>query len=232
MTAKFHKAKPVDRITVVILEDNSTLVIGMRAELDKPDIFVAAVSSEVDQFLEDISSLRPAVAIVDLRIWKDFNAGFEAIRAAKGLSPETRYIVYTAYDEMEKFHTGINLGIRAFVSKNIRDKPLDEVVRIVFNDGTYYGDLLPRYLEIVSKGPRPVEFDVDDRDEEAGGSELSPREFDVISLLDAGSTTAEIAGKLCVTENTVKAHTKHIRAKYGVKTTAEAVRAYRLRKSA
>ena len=217
----------VNRITVAILEDNATLVKGMKAELDKPDIFVCVASDNVDQFLEELKSCQPKVAIVDLRIWKDLDAGFVAITKARALSPDTQFVIYTFYDVIEKFHKGINLGIKAFVSKNIYEKPLDEVVRIVFNGGTYYGDLLPKYLDKVKESSTQLIFDNEEKTSEVGG--LSKKELEVLDLLDKGLTGSEIAAKLFVTVNTVKAHTKNIRAKLGVKSTTEAIRIHRLR---
>jgi two-component system response regulator NreC len=217
-----------NRITVAILEDNATLVKGMKAELDKPDIFVAVASDNIDQFLEELKSCQPKVAIVDLRIWKELDAGFVAITKARAVSPDTQFVIYTFYDVIEKFHKGINLGIKAFVSKNIYEKPLDEVVRIVFNGGTYYGDMLPKYLDKVKESTARLTFANDD--EASNGSELSKKELEVLDLLDNGLTNSDIAAKLFVTVNTVKAHTKNIRAKLGVKSTTEAIRIHRLRK--
>src|SRR5215210_4428965 len=128
------------RISVAILEDNATMIKGMRAELDKPDISICAVDNNVSQFLEQLKSCQPMIAIVDLRICQDFEAGFAVIERARELSPSTLYIIHSAYDMIENFHKGINLGIRAFVSKNIYEKPLDEVVKLVFDGGTYYGN--------------------------------------------------------------------------------------------
>jgi NarL family two-component system response regulator LiaR len=216
------------RITVAILEDNATLVKGMKAELDKPDIVVCVTCDNVDHFLEQLKSCQPGIAIVDLRIWKDLDAGFTAIAKAKALSTDTQFIIYTFYDVIEKFHKGINLGVRAFVSKNIYEKPLDEVVRIVSSGGTYYGDLLPKYLDKVRESS--IQFEAEGESSSASGK-LSKKEMEVIALLDQGKTVEQIAAERFISVNTVKAHTKNIRGKLGAKTTAEAVRIYRLRKN-
>jgi two-component system, NarL family, response regulator DevR len=225
--ASKRRTKP-NRITVAILEDNATLVKGMKAELDQPDISICAVSDNVDQFLHELKSCQPMIAIVDLRIWKDFDAGFTTISAAKDFSPGTQYIVHTAYDVVENFHKGINLGIRAFVSKNIYEKPLDEVVRLVFNGGTYYGDLLSEYLDKLKESSIQLAFD--GKDDSSNQSILSKKELEVLDLLDKELSVEAIAAELYVTKNTIKAHTKNIRGKLGTKTTPEAVRLYRLRK--
>ena len=217
-----------NKITVAILEDNATLVKGMKAELDKPDITICVVRDNIDQFLDELKSYQPAIAIVDLRIWKDLDAGFVAISKGRELSPLTQFVVYTAYDLIEKFHKGINLGVKAFVSKNIYEKPLDEVVRIVHSGGTYYGDLLSEYLNKLNESSTQLEFE---KEKKASAKEgLSKREFEILEYLDKGMTNQEIAGNIFVSVNTIKAHTKNIREKLRVKTTTEAIRVYRLRK--
>jgi DNA-binding NarL/FixJ family response regulator len=216
------------KITVAILEDNATLVKGMMAELEKPDITVTVVGDNIDKFLEELKSSQPSIAIVDLRIWKDLDAGFVAITKSRELSPSTRFIIYTAYDLIEKFHKGIVLGVKAFVSKNIYEKPLDEVVRIVHDGGTYYGDLLPEYLGKLNESSIQLEFEKGKRSSAKEG--LSKREIEILDYLDKGTTNEETAKEIFVSVNTVKAHTKNIREKLGVKTTTEAIRVYRLRK--
>lgn len=217
-----------EKITVAILEDNATLVKGMVAELEQPDISICTISDNVNQFLEDIISNQPNIAIVDLRIWGSFNAGLTSIVKAKELSPDTSFIIHTAYDDIENFHQSINLGVKAFVSKNIYEKPLDEIVRIVFRGGTYYGEFLPKYLDKVKEGSPYLNFD----EENLIGEKdvLTHKEQEVLFYLDKDLSQEDIAKQLVVSVNTIKAHTKNIRAKFGVKTTKEAVRIYRLRK--
>lgn len=215
------------RITVAVLEDNVTMVKGMKAELDKPDISICSVTNHVSQFLEELESCQPHIAIVDLRICQDFEAGFGVIARAREISPATQFIVHTAYDMIENFHNGINLGIKAFVSKNIYEKPLDEVVQLVFNGGTYYGELLPQYLNKLKENALPLSFQ---SKEMPVNSDFSKTELAVLDLLDQGLSIEEIARRRVVSANTIKAQTRSIRGKLGVKTTNEALRLYRLRR--
>ena len=52
---------------------------------------------------------------------------------------------------------------------------------------------------------------------------LSPRELDVLKLLAAGRSNAELARDLVVVEGTVKSHLIHIYGKLGVHTRTQAV---------
>jgi DNA-binding NarL/FixJ family response regulator len=53
--------------------------------------------------------------------------------------------------------------------------------------------------------------------------ELTPREAEVLGLIAAGRTNAEIAEALVVSAATVKSHVNHIFAKTGVRDRAQAV---------
>jgi DNA-binding NarL/FixJ family response regulator len=231
MTEKSKKTElEQDKITVAVLEDNATLMKGIMIELDKPDISVCIACDNIDQFLAELKHCQPRIAIVDLRIWKDLDAGFIAITEARTLSADTEFIVHTAYDVLEQFHKGINLGVRAFVSKNIYEKPLDEVVRIVYGGGTYYGDFLTDYLDKIresSNGRNP--FAEEDKPAQPMG--LSKKELEILDLLDKDLSEKQIAANLVLSINTIKAHTKSIRGKLCVKSTKEAVRVYRLKRA-
>jgi DNA-binding NarL/FixJ family response regulator len=230
MTEKSKKTELEQaRITVGVLEDNATLMKGMMVELDKPDISVCMACDNVDQFLTALEHCQPRIAIVDLRIWKDFDAGFVAITSARAVSCDTQFIVHTSYDEMEHFHKGINLGVRAFVSKNIYEKPLDEVVRIVYGGGTYYGDFLAEYLDKLKENSNGRNLFAEE-EKTIHPLGLSKKELEILDLLDKDLREQEIANRLVLSINTIKAHTKSIRGKLGVKSTKEAVRQYRLRR--
>lgn len=55
------------------------------------------------------------------------------------------------------------------------------------------------------------------------GTVLTPREHDVLVLLQTWLTTAEIAGRLDISSNTVKTHASSIYRKLGVSSRREAV---------
>ena len=224
------KKKNVDKtnmITVAILEDTEPLLKGMCIELGRADIRVCSARDELDLFLEDVKKCQPSVAVIDLRIHSaDTKAGYDAIRAIHEISPKTQCIIYTSYEALEYFHKGVNLGVKAFVSKHIHGISLEKVIRIVANGGTYYGDLLGQYLEKVKE--LPSEAGQNEPSTPAQGR-LSERELEILRLFGEGKTEDEIAEALHVSIHTIRAHTKNIRGKLLVKSTPEAVRIARLR---
>lgn len=216
------------KITIVILEDVPIIISAMRIELDKPGIEISAASDNVNDFLEKIKKHQPDIAFIDLRIDYDYNSGFLAIEQAKLLSPSTKFIIFTSYDDLPEFDRALNLGVKAFITKNIHQRPLDEIVRIVYTGGQYFGELLDQYVGKLSDKPGLSEPELSQKHL----TELfSKREIEVLSLLEEGLSPKEIAKKISISPNTIKSYTQSIRKKFGVKTTKEAVRAYVIHKS-
>ncbi|MEN3280207.1 MAG: hypothetical protein V7607_1347 [Solirubrobacteraceae bacterium] len=58
------------------------------------------------------------------------------------------------------------------------------------------------------------------------GDPLTPREIEVLALVAAGETTAAIAGRLAISENTVKGHLTHVYAKTASRNRVQATRHY------
>jgi DNA-binding CsgD family transcriptional regulator len=58
------------------------------------------------------------------------------------------------------------------------------------------------------------------------GDPLTPRELEVLALVAAGEPTAAIAGRLGISENTVKGHLTHVYTKTGSRNRVQATRHY------
>jgi DNA-binding CsgD family transcriptional regulator len=58
------------------------------------------------------------------------------------------------------------------------------------------------------------------------GDPLTPRELEILALVAAGEPTAAIAGRLSISENTVKGHLTHVYAKTRSRNRVQATRHY------
>lgn len=222
------KAGRKNKITIVVLEDVPIIVSAMRLELDKPDIEIIAVTDNIDIFLDEVNKNKPNIAFIDLRIGYDYNSGFLAIEKAKELSSETKFIIFTAYDQLTEFDKALNLGVKAFITKNIHQRPLDEIVRIVQTGGQFFGDLLDQYVGKINDKSSIADTV---ENQKTLSAMFSKRELEVLELLNEGLSLKQIALKISIAPNTLKSYTQSIRKKFGVQTTKEAIRAYIIRKS-
>ena len=88
----------MDTIKIILAEDHALMRAGTRHILEKyQDFEVVGEAEDGQQAIELIKNLKPDVAILDIRMPK-LN-GIEVVRLVKGLSPNTRTLMLTAYDD-------------------------------------------------------------------------------------------------------------------------------------
>jgi DNA-binding NarL/FixJ family response regulator len=125
--------------------------------------------------------------------------GVEAIRAIRAVSPDAGIIVLTTYQGDEDIHRALTAGAQAYLLKGMAHDELLEAIRSV-HAGV-------RYL------PPPVLKSLSER---LPGSELSPRELDILRLIVKGLSNKQIASHLGITEGTVKWHVNIVLSRLNV----------------
>ena len=109
-------------------------------------------------------------------------------------------------------------GASGFLLKDAGPEQLTEAIRVVAAGDALLAPSVTRRLidDVVGAGrrrlPRPAELD-----------ELTPRELEVLRLVAAGLSNAEIAERLVVEETTVKTHVSRLLAKLGLRDRVQAV---------
>lgn len=214
-------------ISIAILEDNESMLIGLCAQFEQSSFNICVATDNVLVFTEKVEIHKPQVAIIDLRIWKSFDAGLEAVKMIRTRSPYTHCIIYTNYDDLDNFDRALRLGVKAFVRKQHDVKPkvsLTEIVEIVARGHTHFeSEMLSQYANILDHSEADGLISVY-LEPKGNLPKLTRRQIEILKLLDKGLSNQEIADKLVITINTVKAHTKNIREKLDVKSTPDAVR--------
>ena len=142
-----------------------------------------------------------------LRERNDEPGAMAALQRALTLAEPEGY-VRTFADEGEPMADLLRRLLKAWKKERADDVPLE-----------YVGKLLEALGAVA---PAPIRTDVRD----AAGLALEPisgRELEVLRLLDSELSNREIAGRLFVSLDTVKSHTRHLYAKLGVHTRHQAV---------
>jgi DNA-binding NarL/FixJ family response regulator len=133
-------------------------------------------------------------------------SGIDAISAIRGEFPDARIIVLTTYSGHSQVSRALKAGARGYLLKGMLRQELLETIRAVHAGQKR---LSPEIAAEIA--------------EHASDDVLTPREIDVLRLIAIGNPNKEIAGKLSVTEETVKGHVKNILAKLGVNDRTHAV---------
>ncbi len=190
----------------LLLADDQALVRGaLAALLDlEPDLTVVAEVGDGDAVLPAAAEHRPDVALLDVEM--PGMDGIEATRALKAALPTVRVLIVTTFGRPGFLRRALQAGADGFVVKDTPARQLADAVRRVHSG-----------LRVVDPGLAADSL-------VAGDSPLTARESEVLRAARDGSVVAVIAGRLFLSEGTVRNHLSSAIGKTGTANRAEAVR--------
>ncbi|MFD5684667.1 response regulator [Streptomyces bacillaris] len=204
-------------VEVLIADDEAMVRAGVRAILARdPAIEVVAEAADGHEAVEAVRRHRPAVALVDIQM-----PGLDGIAAAARIHrelPGTGVVMLTTFGEDDFIARALWEGASGFLLKADDPRELLAGVHAVAAGGAY---LSPRVAARVVEGLRSGRLPgaVSHRHPL---DRLTGREREVLALLGAGLSNAEIGARLHLVEGTVKAHVSAILGKLGVRNRVEA----------
>jgi DNA-binding NarL/FixJ family response regulator len=203
-------------VRVVIADDQTLVRSGFRMILDaRDDVEVVGEAGDGDEAVALVAELAPDVVLMDVRM--PTVDGIAATRRIVGSGSPARIIILTTYDIDEYVFAALRAGASGFMLKDVRPADLVEGVRVVARgDALLAASVTRRLLDhFVRALPDP-----DDR--LPGLDDLTEREVDVLRLVAAALSNAEIAERLVVSEPTVKSHISAVLRKLGLRDRVQA----------
>jgi DNA-binding NarL/FixJ family response regulator len=198
-------------IRILLADDHPVVRDGLAAMLaTQPDFEVVGEAGNGAEALTEAARLRPDVVLMDLEM--PTLDGIEAIRRLRVADPAIQVVVLTAFDTDERIVGAIQAGAQGYLLKGAPRAEIFAAIRTVSTGGA----LIPPV--IASKLLRQVREDA-----------LTAREKEVLELVAVGLANGEIAGRLFISERTVKFHVSAILSKLGAKNRTQAVRVARER---
>ena len=192
-------------IRVLSVDDHPLLRDGMAALIgNQSDMEIVAEASNGREALELFRKHRPDVTLMDLQM-PEMN-GIDAMSAIRGEFPDARIIVLTTHAGDVQVSRALKAGARAYLLKSLLRKELLDTIRAVHAGQKRVSPELAAEIA-----------------EHAADSALTPREIDVLRLVAGGNANKEIAARLSLTEETVKAHVRNILGKLGANDRTHAV---------
>ncbi|HEX3780707.1 MAG TPA: response regulator transcription factor [Pseudonocardiaceae bacterium] len=208
-------------ISVLIADDQDLVREGLRMLLDaESDLTVTGEAGDGGQALTQARLLDPDVILMDVRM-PQMNGIEATARLVKG-GARARILMLTTFNLDEYVYHALKAGASGFLLKDATREQLTGAVRAVSAGETLLAPAITRQLiEDFCRGPAPGSTAT------AATGRLSERELGVVRLVAQGLSNAEIAGKLHLSEATVKSHVAHILAKLDLRDRVQiAVHAY------
>ena len=177
---------------------------------ERPELELVGEASDGSEALDAIRSLRPDVAVVDIKMPR-----LDGLRVAAAVSRDeldTRVVILSAYVEAALVFKALAAGARAFLSKDAeRGEVCDAVVAVARGEV-----VLPPMVHSGLVSQIRANAGNDQR-------RLTARERDVLTLVATGASAPEIGRRLHRSTGTVKTHLKNLYDKLGVSDRAAAV---------
>jgi DNA-binding NarL/FixJ family response regulator len=200
-------------ITVVLVDDQELVRSGLRRILRRKDGFViAAECSDGDQVAAAVARHQPDVVVMDLRMPRV--DGIEATRRLAGGPP---VLALTTFNEDELLSGALRAGAAGFVLKDSSAEELIRAVRTVAGGASYLDPAVTERVLTTYRRAAPEPRGP------ATATELTAREFDVLTLVGKGLSNSEIADELSISGVTVKTHIGRIFGKLDLRDRAAAI---------
>lgn len=198
-------------IRVLLADDEGMVRAGVRAILAADgNIEVVAEAADGREAIQLAAEHRPDVALLDIRMpdVDGLTACAEIMRAA----PDVAVAILTTFGDDAYVARALEGGARGFILKAGNPRDLISGVHAVADGGAYLAPkVAARVLAKLRSTKLATETSARDRI-----APLTTRERDVLALLGAGLSNAQIAGRLNLVEGTVKGHVAAIMRRLSV----------------
>jgi DNA-binding NarL/FixJ family response regulator len=212
-------------ISVCIVDDNKDIRSALEQIILMADGYTLAGSfSDAEEALQKIPLVMPHIVLMDINLGDGEN-GIDCVRQLKPQHPEILFMMCTIYEEDEKIFEALKAGANGYILKKTAPGKLLDALRELYEGGAPMSSQIARKVvnafQVRSTGDSPD-----------GGSAtaqaktisiLSNRENEILELLARGMLYKEIAGRLFISQETVRKHVYHIYEKLHVNNRVEAI---------
>ncbi|MEY3348653.1 MAG: response regulator [Bacteroidota bacterium] len=198
----------------IIIADDHLLIAETWATLINldPEFEVVKVYDNTKTMIDEITEVRPDVAILDINI-NPFS-GIEATTMIKKLAPGTKIIGVSMHNQPSFAKKMIRNGAMGYVTKNSSKLEMYDAIRSVMKGEKF----------ICAEIQRNITNQLLVEEEDNKLSKLTEREIEIIKLIKNGSTNKEIAETLFLSPRTVETHRARILKKLGLKNSLSLVK--------
>lgn len=207
---------------VLVVDADPMFRYGMGRLLQQQvDCEVVGEAQQGQEALEKAQTLRPDVVLMDVSL--PGMDGLETARQLRAVLPQVKIVLCTSAEQDDECLQAIRAGAHGYLPKQIEPAGLSRALRGVCHDEVALSRATTTTLFEACAGLLQTAAEA-----RCSCEVLSLREEEVLWLLATGMGNKAIASRLCISENTVKSHMKHILRKLGLTKRVEAA-AYALR---
>jgi DNA-binding NarL/FixJ family response regulator len=202
------------RIRVLIVDDHPVFRDGLRGLIERaPDLELVGEAETGTEAVALAAERRPAIILMDLRMPE--MSGIEATRRIVAADPSVGVLVLTMSEDDDSLFAAMRAGARGYIPKDADADELLRAIRAAAGGGTIFGSSVGRRL-------MPF-FAAGGGGSAAAFPELTAREVEILGLIAAGCSNAEIGRRLGIAPKTVRNHVANVLNKLEVADRSQAI---------
>jgi DNA-binding NarL/FixJ family response regulator len=204
-------------IKVLLADDQAMVRAGFRMILEnEDDIEVVGEAANGEQATASTRRLRPDIVLMDIQM-----PVLDGLQATRQITSDaalaSKVVILTTFERDEYVFDALQAGASGFLLKNAPPEELVHAVRVIAaGDALLAPSVTRRLIEQFASRPAKPQL-------HAQLDSLTQRELEVLGLLARGSSNAELAAALFVTEGTIKTHISSLLGKLGLRDRVQAV---------
>ncbi|HRK31416.1 MAG TPA: response regulator transcription factor [Tepidisphaeraceae bacterium] len=196
-----------NKTTVMLVDDHPIVRRGIAEVINaEADLSVCAEASTMQEAMAAASASRPNLVIVDVSL--NGNNGIELMKNFNARWESLPILAYSMHDESIYAERALRAGAKGYVMKQSAPEALIEAIRAILKGKIYLSEAMSNRLlgkMVGAGGGAAVTASPIDK--------LSDRELEVLELLGQGSSTSQIADKLCLSVKTIETYREHLKQK-------------------
>lgn len=208
------------KLRVLLIDDNADHLRGVKELISLESNYeVVGATTSANLGINLVKKYRPDIVLMDINMpEKD---GLQALQEIDRLGLDTKVIALSGYDDADLIFRAMKIGAKGYVLKTMASAQLIYAIDEVAAGKIYLPSVLSsRFFEYFQ---RSFKEESNTSDSENLLTYLTAREEEVLDLLTQGNNYKGIAGKLFISETTVKTHVNNIFQKLQVNDRTQAV---------
>jgi two-component system, NarL family, invasion response regulator UvrY len=201
----------VERIGVLIVDDHTTVLREFRALLESDLDVEVFEASDGRAGYSAYFACPPDIAII--RVDLPGLAGLNLVQRILRRKRRAKIVIFSMNDDPTVAARAIEAGARGYITKNDDPTLFADAVKSVAEGAVYLRPEMAREIAFLRAGAKAIKI-----------SNLGPRELEILRLIAAGRTMAEIAEEVDLSYRTIANSCSQLKQKLGARSAADLIR--------